>query len=193
MSLPKKIVPMTEKVWHSYKLRLAMMITDVDIKRWLGDNDDMILRYCQLANYNTIDEVVPHDGSFKFILTEDRANQGHWCVLVRYNDTIEWFDPIGMRPDGELSFIPRAIKLCLGQDKHHLSSLLKRTTWLKLIWNKMKLQKVKPGINTCGKWCIARVVFMKMGYNLKMFQDLIQSEVEETGKPSDVLVVDWIK
>jgi hypothetical protein len=34
---------------------------------------------------------------------------------------------------------------------------------------------------------------MKMGYNLKMFQDLIQSEVEETGKPSDVLVVDWIK
>ena len=184
---------MTEKEWQSYKLRLATQISDVDIKRWLGDNDDMILRYCQLANYNTIEEIVPYDGSFKFILTEDKANQGHWCVLLRYNNLIEWFDATGCRPDAELSFIPRSIKICLGEDKHLLSSLLKRTTWLKVIWNKMKLQKVQAGINTCGKWCISRVIFMKMGYSLKQFQDLIQTEVDETGKPSDALIVDWIQ
>lgn len=196
MTHRQKATQMTEKEWQSYKLRLAVMVSDIDIKRYLGDNDDMIIRYCQLANYNTIEEVVPYDGAFKFVLTEERANQGHWCVLLRYNNIVEWFDPIGGaegRPDGELSFIPRSIKSCLGEDKHYLSHLLKKTTWLKVIYNKMKLQRVSPGINTCGRWCIARVMFMKAGSNLKQFQDMLVSEVEEKGRPSDVLVVDWIK
>ncbi len=193
MAYRQKKHQMTEREWQKYKLKLAVMISDVDIKRYLGDDDDLIIRYCQLQNYNTIDEIIPYDGSFKFVLTEDKMNSGHWCVLIRHNGVVEWFDPIGMRPDSELRFIPRSIKICLGEDKHYLSYLLKKTSWLKVIWNKMKLQRVATGINTCGRHCISRVIFMKMGYNLKQYQEMVQSEIEDTGKPSDVLVVDWIK
>jgi hypothetical protein len=57
----------------------------------------------------------------------------------------------------------------------------------------MKLQRVAQGINTCGRHCVLRIILMKMGLNLKQFQDIIQQEVEDTEMPSDVLVCDWIK
>lgn len=184
---------LTEKEFNHFKLKLAAMMSDVDIKRYLGDNEDYILRYCQLRNYNTIDELLPVNGSFKVILTEDSKNHGHWCCILRQNNIIEWFDPIGVAPDYELSFIPKSIKCCLGEDKHYLTHLLKRANWLKVIWNKMKLQRVAQGINTCGRHCVLRIILMKMGLNLKQFQDIIQQEVEDTEMPSDVLVCDWIK
>jgi len=193
MSLPqKRTEQLSQREWQDYKLRLAMMTSNDEIKRWMGE-DTVIIRYCQLANYNTIEELLPYDGAYAFILVEEKRSKGHWTLISRYRNTVEFFDPTGIKFDFELSFIPKIIKRFLGEDKHFLTHLLKKAKWLKVIWNKKKFQKNMKGVNTCGRHCILRAIFMKMGYDLKAYQDLIQEEIDRTLKPSDVLVVDLIK
>ena len=169
-----------------------MMTSNEDIKKFMGE-DAVIIRYCQLANYNTIEELLPYDGAYAFVLVEEKRSRGHWTLLTRYRNTVEFFDPLGVKFDGEFIYIPKVIRRFLGEDKYILTHLLKKAKWLKVIWNKKKFQKNIAGINTCGRHCILRAIFMKMGYDLKAYQDLIQEEIDRTLKPSDVLVVDLIK
>jgi len=185
-----KLNEMNEKLVKTYKLKLAVMMSDSDIRRWLGDGD-YIMKYSELAGYESLRDLLPEDKSFKIILTEDRANQGHWTALLRYDNTVEWFDSIGVKPDGELRYIPNPIRACLGEKVKHLSRLLNTSPW-KVMYNKKKFQSLTQGVNTCGRWVIARVVMMKLGYTLEDFQDFVDHESAETGKPNDVLVVDLI-
>ena len=42
------------------------------------------------------------------------------------------------------------------------------------VYNKTKFQKEQVGINTCGRWCIARLsLFLSDDLNLKEFTKLI--------------------
>ena len=107
-----KLNEMNEKLVRQYKLKLAMMINDSDIRRWLGDGD-FIMKYSELANYDSLQELLPEDKSFKIIPTEDKKDQGHWCALMRYGKKVEWFDSIGVKPDGELRYIPNPIIIIL--------------------------------------------------------------------------------
>ena len=181
--------------WFSkYKPQLAYMVSDTDFSKYLGaDASSKILKYADLANYQTIYDLIPNVNDYKIILTESQKNVGHWCALLRYNNTLEWWDSYGVRPDGELQFIPAKIKQELGETQHHLTRLINTSNrGEKVIYNHKKIQILKDGINTCGKWTIARIKAFLNGFDLKHFQDFIEDECNETGKPADVVVCDCL-
>jgi hypothetical protein len=174
--------------------RIETNITDTDIRRYFGDGvEGKVMKYSDLANYGTIDELLPKPRDFRIILIEDSYNKGHWCCILKYDKTIEWFNPYGIRPDAQKNLLGRMRNMMLGQEPDYIDDLMKASKGYKLIYNKKKLQKLKNGINTCGRWIILRIICMKdMMMNLKDFLKLIKDNQKASGLPNDALVAIWI-
>lgn len=172
--------------------RIGTNITDTDLKRYFGDHVG-VMKYSDLANYNSLDELLPEDRDFKIILTEDSFNKGHWCCLLKYGKICEWFDPYGVRPDATKKLLGKARNMMLGQQEDYLTDLMKKSNGYKIIYNKKRFQKLKEGINTCGRWIILRIICMKdLGMDLKEFGKMVVKNQEGTGLPRDALVSIWI-
>jgi hypothetical protein len=174
--------------------RIGTNITDGDIRRYFGDGvESKILKYSELANYATIDELLPKPRDFRIILIEDSYNKGHWVCILKYDKTVEYFNPYGIRPDAQKNMLGKVRNRLLGQDEDYLSKLMKASKGYKLIYNKARLQKLKEGINTCGRWIILRIITMKdMMMDLKAFIKMIDETKNATGLPADALVAIWI-
>lgn len=176
---------------NKYRQKLATMVSDLDFKRAFGDGVK-VLKYSELSNYHNINDLLPNAKDYVFILIETKKNSGHWTCLLKYDDVYEWFDSYGIRPDGELNFISKAIKELLGENHHELTRLIKTIPkGSKMIYNKRKLQKLAEGINTCGRWCILRASMLNIGFDLKEFVDFIERNAYMREKPSDILVCDF--
>ena len=148
-------------------------ITDSDLTRYFGKRDfKNILKYSDLANYNSIQQLLPRNKSWKIILIEHEYNSGHWTLLLRYNNTIEWFNSYGSFPSEELDYISQYKNAQLDQQVKHLNILLTQALpKFNIIYNKRKLQQLENGINTCGKWVILRIIMMEK-YNMDLAQFL---------------------
>ena len=173
-------------------------ISDLDLKRYFpetGNPNDNVIKYNELSEISTLNDILPNDKSFKIVLIEDSYNRGHWCAIIRTGKTYIWFDSYGLEPDGELKFINAIQKKLLGQDKKYLTHLLaKLPKGTKKIWNKMKLQKVKNGSNTCGRWCILFIILVRdFNFTLDEFQAFIKRWTEKLGLTSDELVSLWVQ
>jgi hypothetical protein len=55
-----------QKMIEYYEKELEKMLSDKDFERYLGDN--CIIKYSELDNYATINDLLPNDKSFKVIL-----------------------------------------------------------------------------------------------------------------------------
>ena len=77
---------------------------------------------------------------------------------------------------------------------HKLETLLSPPPWnlrftASLIYNKRKLQELKDGINTCGKWIILRIIMMeKFNMDLDQFLQFIDKLKKQFKLSSDELV-----
>ncbi len=172
------------------KKGLEVMISNDDFNKFFENVQPKILKYSELANFETMTDLLPENRDYKIILTESSRGCGHWCCIMRYDNTFEWFDSYGVKPDGELNFIAAGIKKMLGEDKHHLSRLIKTIKAPnKFIYNKTKFQVLKEGINSCGRWTISRLKTFQIGYDLKEFQDFINKFCINNDCPPDVGVV----
>jgi len=187
---------------QSLEQTIQTNITDLDLRKHLGESAyDDIIKYNELANVNSIYDLLPHDRSYKIILIEQKQNSGHWVAIYRYTDpktkkdTLEAFDSYGNFIDGELKFIPKMIRRLLGEEKNLLTDLFKKLPKdVPVVYNKKKFQKLKNGINTCGRWVILRTIMMKdFYYNLEEFIDFINKWKEQTGMTGDELVAYWVK
>lgn len=182
-----------EQLIKKYETLLETMISDSDFARWIPNVEGKIMKYNKLQEYDNINELLPEPFDFRIILTEQKQNEGHWCCLLKYKNIIEWFDPYGVRPDGEWNYIPSAIKHALGQGGNPLSKLLKTIEkGQKVYYNKRRIQSTKEGINTCGRWVICRILSAMLGWELDDFINKVDECCEENGKPSDIVVCDWI-
>lgn len=177
--------------------RFKQPISDTDLERYFPETNhykNNVIKYSDLKNYKNIDELLPTDRSYKIILIENKYNSGHWTAVMRYGDTYEAFDSYGCNPSTELKFINSIIKRLLGEDRDYLGALLNTIKSGKVVYNRKKLQKLKYGSATCGRWVILRILMMKeMGYDLKEFQDFIEKNCDELGVTPDYLVSLWIK
>lgn len=185
-----------EALIKKYEEELKQMMSDADIHRYLGAGK--VMKYSELANYDDINDLLPEDKDFKVILTEQQYNQGHWCCLLKYGkggNIIEWWDSYGVKPDGQFRYINTISKHLLGQAGNPLTKLLKNTKQpnQNVYYNKRRFQTIDDNVNTCGRWCIARVLAMLVGYELDDFINKVDEKCEESGKPPDILVCDWIK
>jgi hypothetical protein len=93
------------------------------------------------------------------VLYEDADKSGHWTAVIDTRDAagkpcVEHFDSYGMSPDRQLEFIPREYLEATGQGRPHLARLL--LPFDNVAYSPTRLQYLRPGISTCGRWCIAR-------------------------------------
>ena len=175
---------------------LGYMIDSTDIDRYLDAGSSKILKYSELDQFRTIEELLPNDVDYRIILIEQNPNSGHWTCILRYGKTYEFFDPYGLRFDEELNFISKVKNKLLGQDVKHLTILLndaKARGW-NVIWNKKKLQQLKEGVNTCGRWCLLRITMLtQFFFDLKEFQDFIENNFKGGSVSRDKMICNWIK
>ena len=164
-------------------------LSETDIKTILGDCK--ILTYPQLAKYNTLEELLPRPYDFVVILLLETPISGHWCCLIRNSTQYEWFDSYGNAPDADLSkWLSPSQRIKLKENTYYLSNLLQGRNY---IYNKVKYQEMKEGVNTCGDHVCHRCYkFKNEGFNLKDYQDYMKNYTRLYGLTPDQLVASFV-
>ena len=103
-------------------------LSDSDIRKIIGSKTK-IIKFSQLANYNSIEQLLPHNGDYLVLLFESAMDSGHWTALLRYNDTIEFFGSYGGEPHDILRWTSQKKKKrrSLGEDEDYLTEMFDRT------------------------------------------------------------------
>jgi hypothetical protein len=165
----------------------------------LGDNDirqylpnAKILKYSELSNYKTIDDLMPDNTDFSVILYEDSPNKGHWVCVLKYKPYIEFFDSFGGSPDSQLGWVSCKVRRMLDQSKTYLTDLFNKSPY-DIIYNPIKYQATNDDINTCGRHCVFRILnLMKQNRDLAQYYELMKKLKEETNETYDEIVANII-
>ena len=127
-------------------------MNDFDIHHYLPDTK--IYKYSDLKDVEAIENLLPKSKDAFVLLIESSPDSGHWVGVLRYNNTIEYFDSYGKPPSNPLTWIPQAENKKLNQEHPYLNYLFNKTP-LKVVYNEKNYQKHSQKVNTCG----AHVVF----------------------------------
>ena len=149
-----------------------------------------IIKYADLDNYDDIYHLLSNR-DFCFILTESEKNSGHWTLLIRDDNNFEYYDSYGVSHKNILDYIPNYMNKKLGnnysEDLGMIIKSIKPTD--KFTYNKTKFQKDTPNINTCGRWCIARLsLFLSDDLDLNEFTKLIKTKAKQLKMTNDEFI-----
>jgi hypothetical protein len=159
---------------------------DDDIKKYLPNSK--IITYKELARYHSIDELLPNNPDYVFILYEDSINKGHWTLLMKYNNTYEFFCSYGSKIDEPLTWYNEQTRNRLGEDTPYLSNMLNAVSG-KVIYNPVKFQKDSNDINSCGRHALVRALsLLNSGITLKNYQQKMKKIKSLTGGSYDDIV-----
>lgn len=120
----------------------------------LVDHKANLVLYPDIKQYRSIDHLLGPYGAVIILYITGQSGStvyGHWTCLFRIdNNTLEWFDPYGMKPDQELYM--SKIKY-----PFFLSNLLKQSHY-NIIYSIHRLQSTKNmSISTCGRFVGLRI------------------------------------
>jgi hypothetical protein len=129
---------------------LARPLSGTEVSERIGGP---VYRYKQLAG---MAELPPRPFG---LLYEDQEKSGHWTAVLDTRDAngrpcVEHFDSYGEAPDRQRDFIPREYLEASGQGRPFLARLL--LPFNNVAYSSQRLQHLRPGISTCGRWCVAR-------------------------------------
>lgn len=156
---------------------IATPMSDADIKEYLPDA--RIFKYSELRKYHTLADMLPERLSYVIILYEDSPNVGHWvCVSKPDDNTVEYFDSYGGKPDAPLKWTPKQRRIGMGAGEPLLGILFDKCPE-KVVYNKIPYQREGNHINDCGRWCCIRVLRMKAGLNLTQFYKYIKDQARQ--------------
>ena len=163
-------------------------IGDDDIKKYLPDAK--IIKYSELNNYNTIDELLPNNPDYVFILYEDSMNNGHWTLVMRYGNTYEFFCSYGSQVDEPLTWTSEETKDRLHQNYPYLTRLFNNIpNQRKVIYNPVDYQSERRDVNTCGRHTLVRALTMlKRHMPLDTYHKTMQKARKLTGASYDEVV-----
>jgi len=168
---------------------------DTDIRYYFPDA--RIVSYSELSNYKTIDDLLPKDLDYIFLLYEEKPNYGHWVLLSKYNDTIEMFNSYGDDYiDEPLYWLPLSQRKMLGTGTPYLTNLLKNTNYndYGIIFNQYDFQdETDNKIATCGRWCSLRLkTILNKRMPLITFINMMKDIKKTTKLRYDIIVSDLI-
>lgn len=88
------------------------------------------------------------------ILYQVTKNTGHWTLLHKTPEGIEFFDSYGYQPDKQFNHISY-------QQPHYIAKLLLtlHKSGYNINYNEYPFQESKPGINTCGRHVLIRHMY----------------------------------
>lgn len=152
-----------------------------------------IMKYSELANYSSIEQLLPADKSMVFLLYQHSYNNGHWVLLTRYApNTFEFFCSYGSAIDEPLTWTREDQREALGEGQPYLSIMLKK--WKgKIAVNRKQFQQKGHSVATCGAYCVMRTACLKNdNMNLVDFQHYLESLKRDTGLSYDEVVANFV-
>jgi hypothetical protein len=120
------------------------------------DGHTKIILYSDIHKFKSIDQLLkPYNNAV--ILYQTKPNYGHWVLLMKKGNVIEFFDSYGLFIDEQLNFISKEFKKVSHQDFPYLSNLLLKSKY-KIIYNPVRLQKTDNDISSCGRHVCLRLI-----------------------------------
>jgi len=176
-----------------YQRKLKEMMGNDSFEKYLPDVRENLITYKELRNFKTMGQLLEKEFDYKILLIETQRNSGHWCVLVRRGDTVFWCDSYGYDPHENINMVSACIRKMLGQENDEIKRLYKsaRQEGFTVEENEFDFQSGAPNINTCGRWVLFFIECIREGMGFKEMEALIEKQEARTGKPSDILVVDY--
>lgn len=148
-----------------------------DIRNLVG-NVKMV-KFDQLVEYKTIEQLLRKQKDCVVIFYEtESANVGHWTALCRLNEAYIFFDSYGNSEQQDFSYIPMSLRNQLGIEKDYLKNLLKDKH---VISNHIDFQKMRDGVDTCGRFVAMFLYVFKRGYSLADFQKIMKKNLIRGG------------
>lgn len=154
---------------------MKIPLSDGDISSVVGIPKQEILKYSDLSDYKSIQELLPNNRDFKIILLEYTPNNGHWVVCYKLDDKYFYFNSYGNAPDNDLNCINKCVKIMLGENVREFSRLLGKN---KMIHSAKRFQRGNSQV--CGRLVCMRVMFLQMGYNDKEFDEFMEKMKEQS-------------
>jgi hypothetical protein len=162
---------------------------DDDIRRYFPNAK--IMTYSQLMDYDNINDVLPSDKDFAFVLIEDSPNKGHWVCISKYGNTAEFFDSYGGQPDSQLKWNSKQKNEKLGQSHKKLTEMFNKFGG-RVVYNPVRYQGGAADVNTCGRHCTFRILNMKDGKDLDNYYKYMEKLKNHTGKDYDEIVANFV-
>lgn len=129
---------------------LAYSVTGADMQRWGLPYQ----RWSAIAQMPAADirRFLDEYGALG-ILYEEEPHSGHWVVLTRRGpDHLEFLDSYGLAPDAELEYADYSGSQACGRQLLRMSL----SQWPTVEYLGTPVQQWKRGVNTCGRYCLAR-------------------------------------
>lgn len=164
-------------------------LSDGDIKTILGD-DIAIHRYPDLKGASSLHDITDNKGRAIVLFLNQSPTSGHWCCLLNKRDSVEFFDPYGDPPETQTDDLPKAKEQELEMDQSLLLPLLKQSG-KRVIVNKTQFQTQRGDVNTCGRWCVARLLYGDKP--LSYFKRVVQTSGMTPDEFVTGLTANWLK
>ena len=146
----------------------AHAMSDDEIKHYLPGAK--ILTYKDLSHFPSIQALLPKQKDFAILLYESAPNSGHWTCVMKYDGKYEYFDPYGGKPDAPLGWIDGNTRQQLGEDRPILGPMLAKAGGTH---NTVRYQKLKEGMNDCGRHTVHRILAMLDGVDKDEYKQLM--------------------
>lgn len=163
---------------------LSLELSDLDMRACLPGTP--ITEYDDLAG-KTLGNILDDNGRGILFFTESdtaAGKQGHWLAILRNEYGVEVFDPYGSKERDpwylNSTWVTKAQLRALRQDRPMLDALVAASGY-KANYNEHRLQKMKQGVNTCGRHCVVRL------WNSYMQEDEYARWLRAQGNP-DIVV-----
>jgi hypothetical protein len=150
-----------------------------------------------LSKYDNIEQLLPTKMGC-FILLYGPPGQGHWVLVARYDDTIEYFNSYG----GDYGGIDECTEWyenmpeekLEGGGTPYLSRILEKDKHkFVILYNTYPFQDLRNmNISTCGRWCVLRWRAIQDGISLQNFIKIIKDVKHMTGMTNDQMVADLV-
>jgi hypothetical protein len=135
----------------------AYSLSNDDINAIL-DPDTKVFSYPEFAHMESIDQAFDQLGRCVFLFLNESPTSGHWlCMFKRGKDTIEYFDSYGQKPEAQREWLSEDRLEELGESYPYLYDLLRKSGY-RVFYNTHAYQTDKADTNTCGRWCVARLI-----------------------------------
>ena len=183
------------------KPKLLKIITepmsDADIEMYLPQAKVFMFR--ELKAYPTIQSILRKPRDYMILLYEHTPQNGHWVAVMRYENTIEFFCPYGSSPyspNSPLEWNSPEENAVVDATHNYLEDLLNKAEgegW-DVIYNKKDFQEKRNNVNTCGAFCVWRVLCLTAdNMNLSAFQKGMEEIHKRMGISYDEIVADAIE
>jgi hypothetical protein len=163
---------------------------DDELKKYLPST--RVILNGDLDKFNSVDDLMPRNPDCVIILFRNSPNQGHWVLLSKYDNIVEYFDPYGYDISHPISWINHNQRQQLNE--HNFIKPLFDNSSYKCVVNHYAFQNRKDlSIATCGRWCILRgLSVLNKKLRLPDFEKAIKQLKKETGRTYDNIVSDLI-